>query len=54
MTTILITNAISFGVAGLTFLSVATARRRRRRRRRRVQRIYLTLDGRQVTRDEPL
>jgi hypothetical protein len=52
MTTILITNAISFGVAVLTFLSVATARRRRRRRR--VQRIYLTLDGRQVTRDEPL
>lgn len=50
MTPILITNAISSGVAVLTFLSVAAARRRRARTR--VQRIYLTLDGRQVTRDE--
>jgi hypothetical protein len=52
MTTILITNAITSGVAVLSFLSVATARSRRRRQR--VQRIYLTLDGRQVTRDEPV
>ena len=52
MTTILITNAISSGVAVLTFLSVRFTRRRRERRR--IQRIYLTLDGRQVTRDEQL
>ena len=53
MTTILITNAICLGIAVLAFLSVATTRRRRDRRRR-VQRIYLTRDGRQITRDEPL
>jgi hypothetical protein len=52
MTAILITNAISSGVAVLTFLSVAMTRRRRDRRR--VQRVYLTLDGRQVTREEQL
>lgn len=52
MTTILITNAVSSGVAVLTYLSVVVARRRRRRQR--VQRVYLTVDGRQVTRDESL
>lgn len=52
MTMILITNAVSAGVAVVTCVSVAVAKHRRRRQR--VQRIYLTLDGRQVTRDEPL
>lgn len=52
MTTILITNAVSSGLAVLTFLSVVAARRRRRKQR--VQRVYVTLDGRQVTRDESL
>jgi hypothetical protein len=50
MSTILITNAVSSGVAVLTFLSLAV--RRDRRRRQRVQRVYLTVDGRQITRDE--
>ncbi|HWD64693.1 MAG TPA: hypothetical protein VG405_05925 [Solirubrobacteraceae bacterium] len=50
MSTILITNAVSSGVAVMTFLSLAA--RRRRRGRQRVQRVYLTVDGRQVTRDE--
>ena len=50
MSTILITNAITSGVAVLTFLALAG--RRQRRRRRRVQRVYVTVDGRQVTRDE--
>ena len=52
MTTILITNAVSSGVAVLTCLSLAV--RRHRRCKQRVQRVYLTLDGRQVTRDESL
>lgn len=52
MTTILITNAVSSGVAVLTFLSVAAARRRRRKQQR-VERVYVTVDGRQVTRNEP-
>jgi hypothetical protein len=52
MSTILITNAISSGVAVLTFLSLAL--RRNRRRRQRVQRVYVTVDGQQVTRDETL
>jgi hypothetical protein len=52
MSTILITNAITSGVAVLTFLSLAGHRPRRRRRR--VQRLYRTVDGRQVTRDENL
>jgi hypothetical protein len=50
MSTILITNAIMSGVAVFTFLSLAG--RRHRRRRQRVQRLYRTVDGRQVTRDE--
>ncbi len=52
MSTILITNAIASGAAVLTVLSLAG--RRHRRRRPRVQRIYRTVDGRQVTRDETL
>jgi hypothetical protein len=52
MTLILITNAITSGVAVLAFAGAAALRRRHRRQR--VQRIYLTLDGRRVTRDEQL
>jgi hypothetical protein len=52
MTMILITNAVTSGVAVLALVS--TAMLTRRRRRQRVQRIYLTLDGRRVTRDEQL
>ena len=47
MTTILILNAVSAGtaIAGLIGL--------RLRRRRRHQHVYVTVDGRHVTRDEP-
>jgi hypothetical protein len=53
MSTILITNAISSGVAVLTFVTLAASRHHRRRQER-VQRIYQTVDGRQVTREETL
>jgi len=51
MSTILITNAATSGVAVLTFVTVAI---RRRLRERRVQRVYLTIDGRRLPRNEPL
>jgi len=52
MTTILIINAASSGVAVLGLIGAAL--RNRRRSRRRVQRVYVTVDGRHVARDEPV
>jgi hypothetical protein len=52
MSTILITNAITSGVAVVWLLSLAG--RRHRRRPQRVQRLYRRVDGRQLTRDENL
>jgi hypothetical protein len=49
MTTILIINAVSSGVAVLSLVGLSL----RKRLTRRVQRVYVTVDGRQVTRDEP-
>ncbi len=49
MSSILIINAASSGVAIFTFLGL---RLRNRRRARRVQSVYVTVDGRHVTRDE--
>lgn len=49
MSTILITNAASSGVAVFTLLAVSIARARRQRR---VQRVYVTLDGRELRPDE--
>ena len=51
MITILIINAVASGTALAGLLGVAA---RRRRTRRRVRRIYVTVDGRQITRSEPL
>jgi hypothetical protein len=49
MSTILITNAVSSGVAVVTFISLSV---RRHGGGGRVRRVYQTVDGRQVTRDE--
>lgn len=50
MSTILITNAASSGVAALTLLALMAVRWRRQRR---AQSVYLTVDGRELRRDEP-